>query len=119
MCSLRHWHGLLRVDNAKQLSDFMFYFNSNLAKEIGLRTGWKEKIWGRRYQAIVVSDEEEMQIARLRYVLSQDYASYCTSFRRDSSVSKESIWYMRLPGVTAAVRTLPAATHSSSFSFPM
>ncbi len=76
-----HWHALLRVDNAKQLSDFMCYFNGNLAKEIGRRTGWKEKVWGRRYQAIVISDEEEMQTARLRYVLSHGCISHCTSFQ--------------------------------------
>jgi REP element-mobilizing transposase RayT len=65
-----HWHALLRVENAKQLSDFMCYLNGNLAKEVGRRTGWKEKVWGRRYQAIVISEEEEMQVARLRYILS-------------------------------------------------
>jgi hypothetical protein len=58
------------VDTAKQLSDFMCYFNSNLAKEIARRTGWKDKVWSRRYQAIVISDEDEMQMARLRYCLS-------------------------------------------------
>jgi hypothetical protein len=41
-------------------ADFMCYFNSNLAKEIARRTGWKDKVWGRRYQAIVISDEEEV-----------------------------------------------------------
>ncbi|MFL6233626.1 MAG: hypothetical protein ACJ76N_10875, partial [Thermoanaerobaculia bacterium] len=40
------------------------------AREVGRLTGWKEKIFGRRYQAIVVSDEEEAQIARLRYGLA-------------------------------------------------
>jgi hypothetical protein len=65
-----HFHLLTRVDNAKELSDFAGYFNSNLAKEIGRRTGWKEKVWGRRYQAIVISDEVEVQVARLRYVLA-------------------------------------------------
>lgn len=36
---------------------------------VGRLTGWKEKIFGRCYQAIVVSDEEEAQIGRLRYCL--------------------------------------------------
>jgi hypothetical protein len=31
---------------------------------------WREKFWGRRYQAILVSNEAEAQIARLRYVLA-------------------------------------------------
>jgi putative transposase len=33
-------------------------------------TCWKEKIFGRRYQSIVVSDEEAAQIERLRYCLA-------------------------------------------------
>ena len=65
-----HCHLLLDVDNARQLSDFMCYFNSNLAKELGLLTGWRDKIWARRYQSIVISNEEEAQIARLAYVLA-------------------------------------------------
>jgi hypothetical protein len=32
--------------------------------------GWKEKIWSRRFQAIVTSSEEGAQVERLRYVLS-------------------------------------------------
>ena len=49
---------------------FMSHFLSKLAREIGRLTGWREKIFGRRYQAILISDEPEAQIARLRYVLS-------------------------------------------------
>src|ERR1700750_3046058 len=63
-------HILLWVEDAHMLSRFMNYFLSKLAREVGRLTGWKEKIFGRRYQAIVVSDEEEAQIARLRYSLA-------------------------------------------------
>jgi hypothetical protein len=31
---------------------------------------WREKFWGRRYQAIPISDEEAAQVERLRYVLA-------------------------------------------------
>ena len=48
----------------------MNYLNSNLAREAGRLHGWREKFWGRRYQAIVVSDEEAAQVNRLRYLLS-------------------------------------------------
>ncbi len=92
-----HWHALLRVGNAKQLSDFMCYFNGNLAKEIGRRTGWKEKVWGRRYQAIVISDEEEMQAARLRYVLSHGV--------KEGLVARVEEW----PGVHCAVPLMTGA----------
>jgi REP element-mobilizing transposase RayT len=64
-----HMHILLWVEDAKKLSKFMGYFLSKLAREVGRLTGWKEKIFGRRYHAIVVSDEEKAQIARLRYQL--------------------------------------------------
>jgi hypothetical protein len=65
-----HFHLLLDIDDAQQLSLFMGYFNSNLAREIARRTGWEDKVWGRRYQAIPVSDEEPAQVARLEYLLS-------------------------------------------------
>jgi REP element-mobilizing transposase RayT len=65
-----HFHLILEVDDAWQLSLFMNYFSSKIAREIGRLTGWREKIFGRRYQAIQISDEPEAQIARLRYVLS-------------------------------------------------
>lgn len=65
-----HYHLLLSVESALQLARFMNYFNSNLAREAGRLHRWREKFWGRRYQAIVVSDEEGAQMDRLRYVLS-------------------------------------------------
>ena len=65
-----HYHLLLLVDSAKQLSGFMGYFNSNLAREAGRLVDWREKFWSRRYRAIVVSDEEGAQRERLKYVLS-------------------------------------------------
>jgi hypothetical protein len=48
----------------------MGHFNSKLAREVGRLTGWREKIFGRRYQAILISSEDQVQIERLRYVLS-------------------------------------------------
>jgi len=65
-----HYHLLLSVDTAQRLAQFMNYLNSNLAREAGRLNGWKEKFWGRRYQAIVVSEEEVAQVDRLRYLLS-------------------------------------------------
>jgi putative transposase len=65
-----HYHMILFAKDAKRLARFVGYFNSNLAREVGRLTGWTGKIWERRYQAIPISDEEEVQAARLRYVLS-------------------------------------------------
>jgi REP element-mobilizing transposase RayT len=65
-----HFHLIVEVDDARQLSRFMGHFNSKLAREIGRLTGWREKVFGRRYQAILISNEEAAQLERLRYVLS-------------------------------------------------
>ena len=66
-----HYHLLLFPRDHHQLSGFMAYLNGNLAKEVGRLYGWKEKVWGRRYQAIAVSEEDSAQIDRLRYLLAQ------------------------------------------------
>lgn len=66
-----HYHMLLLPSNAFHLARFMNYVNGNLAKEAGRLHGWREKFWGRRYRAIVVSDEEAAQIGRLHYLLEQ------------------------------------------------
>lgn len=34
----------------------MEYINSNLAREVGWLVDWPDKVWARRYQAIVVSN---------------------------------------------------------------
>jgi hypothetical protein len=66
-----HEHLLLRPRDADQLSRFMTYVNSNVAREAGRLYGWKEKFWGRRFADSVVSDEPEAQIERLSYCLAQ------------------------------------------------
>src|ERR1700709_750765 len=63
-----HLHLILEVDEARPLARFMHSFTSKIAREIGRLTGWREKTFGRRYQAIQISDEPEAQIARLRHV---------------------------------------------------
>jgi hypothetical protein len=49
----------------------MNFVQSNLAREAGRLVRWRERFWGRRYQAIPVSDEPDAQLSRLRYILSQ------------------------------------------------
>jgi len=65
-----HFHLLLRVPNAGRLADFMHYLDGNLAREAARLHGWRGPFWARRYRAIVVSDEEEAQVDRLRYLLA-------------------------------------------------
>ena len=66
-----HYHLLVSVTDAQQLAEFMNYLNSNLAREAGRLVRWREKFWGRRFQAVLVSDEEEAQVGRLSYLLAQ------------------------------------------------
>src|SRR3954465_11169404 len=64
-----HYHLIAWTKDAKRLSEFTGYFNSNLAREVGRLTGWTGKIWEKRYQPIPISGEEAAQVARFRYVL--------------------------------------------------
>lgn len=66
-----HYHLLVSVADSQQLAQFMNYLDSNLAREAGRLVRWREKLWGWRFQAVIVSDEEEAQVGRLAYILSQ------------------------------------------------
>ena len=66
-----HYHLLISVCDALQMARFVGYFEAKLAKEVARRTNWRQKIWGRRYTAIPVSQEDAAQIERLRYLLAQ------------------------------------------------
>jgi putative transposase len=65
-----HYHLLVRAPDAGRLAFFMWYLNANLAREVVRLTGWTDKVFSRRYQAIAVSDEEAAQVERLEYLLS-------------------------------------------------
>lgn len=64
-----HFHMLLSPQDNKQLADFMSFVKGNLAKEAGRLHNWKDRFWSRRYDAIILSNEEEVQVARLKYIL--------------------------------------------------
>ncbi|MCL4837657.1 MAG: transposase [Thermoanaerobaculia bacterium] len=66
-----HYHLLVSVSDAAQLAKFVGFLNSNLAREVGRIHEWQERLWGRRYQAILVSEEEESQAERLLYLARQ------------------------------------------------
>jgi hypothetical protein len=65
-----HWHALLVPRDAEHLADFMEYVNGNLSKEVGLLHDWSGSLWNDRYHLVVVSDEEEAQVGRLKYLLA-------------------------------------------------
>lgn len=85
-----HIHLLLRPRDARQLARFMCFVNSNIAREVGRLVGWQQRFWSGRYHAIVVSDENEAQMSRLRYLLSQGV--------KENLVAHPFDW----PGVSAA-----------------
>ena len=64
-----HLHLAVSPDSPQQLAAFMGYVAGNVAREAGRLHHWREKFWSRRYRAIVVSCEEEAQVARLAYIL--------------------------------------------------
>jgi len=65
-----HYHLLAWFQDAKSMSDFMGYFQANVAREVARLRNWRDKVWSRRYEAIVISDEPAAQVDRLRYVLA-------------------------------------------------
>jgi len=66
-----HYHLLVSVSDAAQLARFVGFLNSNLAREVGRIHEWRERLWSRRYEAILVSEEEESQVERLLYLARQ------------------------------------------------
>ena len=78
-----HLHLLALPDDARQLADTMEYFLSKLAREVGRLYDWREKVWGRRYRAIPVSDEPEAQVERLRYLLENGTKERLVAHPRD------------------------------------
>jgi REP element-mobilizing transposase RayT len=65
-----HYHLLAWFPDAERMSEFMGYFQTNAAREVGRLRKWRDKVWSRRYEAIVISDEPAAQVDRLRYVLA-------------------------------------------------
>jgi len=110
-----HYHMLLSVDDALQLAQFMNYLNSNVAREAGRLHHWTEKFWGRRYQAIVISEEESAQMDRLRYLLSHGCKEGLVARPRDWPGAQcvealvrgrplEGLWFDRTREYAARVR---------------
>ena len=65
-----HYHMLLNVRDAKQLSRFMGFLDANIAKEVGPIVSWSGHFWGRRYHSAILDPDEATQVERFRYILS-------------------------------------------------
>jgi hypothetical protein len=48
----------------------MCWFGANLAKEVNRLHNWSGPVWAGRYHSIAISQEEEAQVGRLRYILA-------------------------------------------------
>ena len=101
-----HTHYLVTPSSGEQLSRFMHFVQTNLSKEIGDLVGWEGKLWSRRYQSIAVSDEDEAQIDRLRYLLANGVKEDLVARVRDwpgigsarallEDETLEGVWYDR------------------------
>lgn len=66
-----HLHLLLVAEHAEQVSSFMCYVGSKLAREVNRLTGWSGPVFHSRYSMIVVTQEEAAQVERFEYLLAQ------------------------------------------------
>ena len=96
ICDLKvmssHYHMLAVPRDHAQLSAFLCFVNTNLSKELGELHGIKgPKL--QRFHAVPVSDEEEIQVERLKYLISNSV--------KEDLVERPERW-PGVQGVTAA-----------------
>ena len=66
-----HYHLIATGSSQKDLSAFMNFVAGNVAREAGRLHAWKGRLWEGRYKCVPISGEEQIQVARLKYLLSQ------------------------------------------------
>ena len=66
-----HCHLLASFTDSHQMAAFEWYLKGNLAREVNRLHDWSGTFWHDRYRPISVSDEPEVQLGRLKYVLAQ------------------------------------------------
>ena len=84
-----HYHMLLSVDDAAQMSGFLRMVNGNLTVKLNDYHERSGGSWQRRFRAIPVAEDEETQVSRLRYLLSHGV--------KENLVERPSEW----PGASA------------------
>jgi len=101
-----HYHLTATVTSAKQLSDFVGYFQSKIAKEVCRLYGWSDKVWARRYRHSVLLGGDS-QIAFLEYVLKNGCkeglvgsplewpGAHCAEALTSGSMEVEGVWLDR------------------------
>ena len=66
----QHFHILATFEDARRMADFMRYFSQKLSKEVGILHDWKDSVFPKRYHHVELSEEPAVDLARLRYILS-------------------------------------------------
>ncbi|MEM1180064.1 MAG: hypothetical protein AAGM22_17110 [Acidobacteriota bacterium] len=66
-----HFHLLASFDTVEQMSSFACHLKTNLSKEAGRLHDWEGPLFAGRYRSVPLSDEESVQLGRLKYLLSQ------------------------------------------------
>ncbi|MEO1086451.1 MAG: transposase, partial [Acidobacteriota bacterium] len=66
-----HFHLLATFDSVQQMASFMCQLKTNLSKEVGRLRDWEGSLYAGRYHSVPLSDEPEVQVERLKYILSQ------------------------------------------------
>ena len=129
-----HVHFLLAPTSTLQLMLFMHYFMSNSARKIGAIQGWKGRLWARRYKPHIVSDEEQAQVARLKYLLSHgakeglvrsptewpglQVVSELRAGSNHSARRRMARWLCRVPGQAERVRSQEGRLHGEGTFLP-
>ena len=66
----QHFHILATFQDAQRMADFMRHFTQKLSKEVGLLHDWKDTVFPKRYHHVELSEEPGVDLARLRYILT-------------------------------------------------
>jgi REP element-mobilizing transposase RayT len=78
-----HFHFLLR-DNKGTLSEFMGYFQGNVAKAINEKLGRKGDFWAREYDDVLVDDQSDLDfLDRYAYILCNSVKAGLTDKAED------------------------------------
>jgi len=94
-----HFHCI--IDAAEgQLSDFLGYFESNVAREVGRHVRWRDKFWARRFSAEPILDDVAL-LRCVRYIFAHG--------EKEGLVDNAELW----PGLTC----IPELVHGVTRSF--
>ena len=67
-----HWHLCATFRDPEQMARLHRFFVGNLAKEVNaLRDDWAGTVFPERYRHVELSEEPEVQLGRMKYLLSQ------------------------------------------------